>query len=159
MLRHRTPLPRTKVYWERRPAPKSPVSSDEEEFTGWVRGREASTYEERFYRQMVEEKRIETIHFERIFGTVPHHIQLDFLFWVSGQGYAVQLDGFWIHKTATARAQDVMKDVRLVEEFLRYQNIMDVSRVSSKHIETPDDCDIVIQHLLAGRVYRPWETE
>ena len=108
---------------------------------------------------MIVETRIETIHFERFFGMVPHHIQLDFLFWSSGQGYAVQLDGFWIHKTATQRAEDITKDQRLVGDHLRYQNINDVSRVSSKHIETPEDCDIVIKHLLAGRVYRPWETE
>ena len=108
---------------------------------------------------MVNEPRIETIHFERIFGVVPYHINLDFLFWAGDIGYAVQLDGLWIHKTAQARAHDRVQDIRLVEDHLRYMNILDVSRLSSTHIEKPDACTHAIKAILAGRVYRPWDTE
>ena len=158
MLRYKTPRPRSKKNYVKRQVSTTPAYPDEAPFTGWVRGREASTYEERFYRELIKEPRIDTIHFERIFGIVPYHINLDFLFWSGRIGYAVQLDGLFVHKTAQARAHDRRQDVRLIDEHLKYENIMDVSRISSSHIEKPQTTANTLKHLLAGRVFRPWET-
>jgi len=131
-----------------------PAGSEEEAFTGQVQGKKASDIEERFARGLQRDSRVESFRFRMVKGALPGtfgSVELDFYI-RAGAWYPVQLDGDWIHKSASARAQDRMQDEKLWQA-LSYDNPQPISRVRGTLVLTPEAVTRVINQILTGRVF------
>lgn len=119
----------------------------EEGLTGIVQGQDASAYEERFARSMDKNPRVQWYDFVKTYVAPPGIAgskELDFLIG-AGLIYPIQIDGDWIHKGASARAQDEESDNQ-INQILQH-SAQPVRRVRGIELETQEMSDRLVEEL------------
>jgi hypothetical protein len=125
------------------------VSGEGEVLSGFVHGKEASDLEERFARALDKLRYSYSFEYEVLSNTgLPgEENQIDFV--IDHEGvHPVEVDGFFVHKSATQKAKDALRDAVLNESLSRdgWENIV---RVPGSDLESQDDADTVVRELLA----------
>lgn len=150
-------IPRGLSDWEpRRPNPQD--TAVREEFTGIVQGKAASDIEERFARAL--DKKGYDYEFRPVYlggRNIPGSVELDFMVFVGGQQFAVQIDGEFAHKSAEQKANDRAKDGQLTQYL---EGLLDaprpmpfnpdgalVTRIPGDYLETQAEADWVVEGL------------
>ena len=131
-------------------------SDEEPPMTGYVKGRDASDYEERFYRAAVKNPQVRGIQFRRVFGAPFRSLfgaaELDFLIDL-GYLIAVSVDGERFHTSAAAIQRDVQQDFILLR-ILRRWGVQYINHIQGgKHLSTQDLADRAFEQLVSGRKF------
>lgn len=124
--------------------------NDEEALTGYVEGKSASDIEERFARALDNLSTVEGYEFLPVIIAPPNvagSIQLDFLVY-SGGLWPIQIDGDYIHKSAEAKAHDLLQDA-LTDDYFRSQGrgAQPSKRIPGHKLETQSEADSVAREL------------
>ena len=124
------------------------VSGEGEALTGSVQGKEASDLEERFARAL--DKRGYSYNFEypilSAVGVPGEENQIDFV--VQHEGvHPIEVDGFFVHKSASQKAHDKVRDA-ILDDQLANQGWERIVRVPGDNLQTQDDADEVVRELL-----------
>ena len=141
-------ISRTQTVPAARQAPNSPV--DKEVMTGFVMGESASDLEERAYRSTIKLPAVTAIEFQPSFlsgRNMPGEYRLDFLVYVGGVQYPIQIDGEWIHKSAEAREEDRIKDALFDNEMIG-TGALPVRRINETEIPDQEHSDRLFQEIL-----------
>ena len=146
-----------RVQWKKKPKPPQqalrknrpePLGKPDEGLTGVVQGQDASSYEERFARALDKNPRVQWYDFIKTYVAPPGVAgskELDFLVG-AGLIYAFQIDGDWIHKGASARAQDDQSDTEINE--ILQGSAEPVRRIKGHEIETQEAAERLLEELL-----------
>jgi hypothetical protein len=125
------------------------VSGEGERLSGFVHGKEASDLEERFARAL--DKLGYSYYFEyevlSDVGLPGEENQIDFVIEHEGT-HPIEVDGGWVHKSASQKAKDALRDALLNESLSRdgWENIV---RVPGSDLESQDEADAAVRELLA----------
>ena len=130
--------------------PKQPlnrikVTNEGERLTGFVHGKEASELEERFARALDAAQKNYSFEVE-IQGptTVPgQENQIDF---VVDDIYPVEVDGTWIHKSASQKANDALRDA-VLNNYLKKYGWYPIERVTGEKLETQEQADQIVREM------------
>ena len=91
---------------------KEPES--QEGLTGYVRGRKASTLEERFARALDKAGQIDEYWFDVLvrtpFSLPGQENRVDFFVWIGEVLHPIEIDGGFVHKSAEAKNDDLARD-------------------------------------------------
>ena len=146
--------PRIKWKKQARPPQKAWTKNRPEEqpkpdegLTGYVQGQDASALEERFARSMDKNQRIQWYDFQKSYVAPPGvagEKTLDFLVG-AGLIYPIQIDGDWIHKSASARARDRDSDAE-IDQILQGSAQL-VKRIGGHELETQEMSDRLVEEL------------
>ena len=147
MTLYRYPEP-PKQAWRPKLQRVKPQPDTDEPLTGQVQGKDASDLEEMLARAMSRDRRVDWYRFQVHYGGLPNTstaIELDFLV-KAGALYSIQVDGEWIHKSASTREHDRIQDARL-DEILVPQGVRLTQRVKMTGRETQEDVNTIEERL------------
>ena len=134
--------------------PKEPLNriastSESEQLTGMVHGKEASDLEERWAGAMDRANRTFIFEFlmETPFSLPGKDRQIDFVD-TTAQWQPFEIDGKIAHKSGAQKAKDKTRDAILNQE-LRKQGALSIIRIPGDDIQTPEDADRVHREIFA----------
>lgn len=113
-----------------------PVVKEGPALSGVLKGKTASDLEEVFGIALDNNPRVQWWEFRKNYGAPRGQvgaIELDFLV-STGTLYLFQIDGDWIHRTAEARAHDLVQDMRL-NEMMKTKGARPVVRVQGSRLQ------------------------
>ncbi len=130
--------------------PKQPLNrlagaSNEERLTGFVQGKEASDLEERFANALSAaciDYRFE-VEIQGPVGIPGEENQIDFLV---EDIYPVEVDGSFVHKSASQKAHDQLRDA-ILNDFLSDYGWYPIERISGERLETQEAANQVAEEL------------
>ena len=128
-------------------SPEGPLLS------GMVKGKKASDLEEVFARALDKTDSVQWWQFRNHYGAPMGQvgsIELDFLVY-TGTSYPVQIDGDWIHRSAEAKAHDLLQDARL-NAILQPRGAMPVERIPGYKLQdgreaSQDKADRIVEEM------------
>jgi hypothetical protein len=134
------------------PVPKGKKTevSDAEILSGEINGQAASDIEERFYRALRKDPRIDATEFRVpvLHGKGrPGQLEVDFMVYSASEVYAFQVDGEYAHKTATQKQEDAIKDA-LIDEYLSKNGAKPIVRIDGSKLETQEETDKIVKDLI-----------
>jgi len=126
----------------------TPETEAAEILTGYVRGEEASDLEERFAWALDQADLTYLFQYEvyGAFGLPGEEATIDFIVYVGGVAYPVELGSFFVHGHASRIETDRARD-QLLNEFLRTRGFQEIIRVDFDHPEDRDDAQQIVEEL------------
>ena len=131
--------------------PKPPLNrlagtSEDELLTGFVQGKEASDLEERFARALDAEGKSYEFEVEVAPPTaIPgQENQIDF---VVEDIYPIEVDGSFVHKSASQKAHDQIRDA-ILNEYLGKYGWQPIDRIPGNMLETQEQADQIVRERL-----------
>ena len=121
---------------------------EDEGLTGFVQGWPASDIEERFARALNKNKRVDSYQFQVQYyagKNLPGEIRLDFMV-KAGFDYPIMIDGEYAHKSAEAKAHDMVQRQRL-DMILLGTGAMPTQSVDGMLLQTQEEADAVVRRL------------
>ena len=123
------------------------VSGEGERLTGFVHGKEASDLEERFANAL------DKLHYSYMFeyevlsniGVPGEENQIDFVVY-SGGTWPVEVDGGFVHASASRKAKDKLRDAILNEQLGR-EGWEPIVRIPGSDLESQEEADNVVREM------------
>jgi len=123
------------------------VTAEAENLAGVVNGQEASEIEERFAKAL-RGKGLD-FSFQVVLPTgyqIPGQLNtIDFVIY-EGVGYPVEIDGDWVHKNASQRDRDLIRDA-IINAQMTPRGWMPIMRVPGYKLETQEDADKTVEEM------------
>ena len=130
--------------------PKMPLNriagtSEDERLTGFVQGKEASDLEERFARSLDKLDKKYVFEYEVLapVGIPGQENQIDF---VVEETRPIEVDGNFVHKSGSAKAEDQIRDA-ILNDFLSQYGWEPIMRISGDRLEDQQHADAVVGEL------------
>lgn len=136
----------------RKPEPFGQITRDipGENLSGYINGDKASDIEERFYRALSKDDRVQSVEFRMPVisaRNLPGQLEIDFVVTVGPTIIPIQIDGEYAHKGESKKADDARKDA-LVNEFLRPYGAWPVKRIDGELLKDQDMADKIVRELI-----------
>ncbi len=143
------PRPREEVWGRYR---MSEPATDEG-LTGIVKGRKASSLEERFARALRKAPHVDDWWFDVFVETqfqIPGQFnRVDFFVWIGGVMHPIEIDGGWVHKSAEQKNHDLERDAVLdVVLKQRYSPVVPIERIPGYKCETQESADQIVREMM-----------
>jgi hypothetical protein len=129
---------------------KAMAIKEDESLSGYINGQKASDIEERFYRALSKDKRVDSAQFKYPVispRNMPGMLEIDFVVTSAGLVYAFQVDGGIAHKGIGKKMDDSRKDV-LVNSYMRKYNSFPVKRISGDLLSTQEQANQIVKELI-----------
>jgi len=127
------------------PLNRMKVSGEGELLTGFVHGKEASDLEERFAKSLDKLGKKYIFEYEVLgpVGIPGQENQIDF---VVEDTRPIEVDGNWVHKSGSAKAEDQIRDA-ILNDFLSQYGWEPIMRISGDQLEDQQQADTVAGEL------------
>ena len=138
---------RRKVQFVEEAIPKPEEEGEEEDLTGYVNAKIASSHEERFARSLRKYNLLFT--FRKLIYTpfqIPgQNYEIDFIVF-EGKPQPIEIDDEWIHKSRDEQDQDALRDT-LINDIIMKLGYQPIIRIKVDMTWTQEDFDELIKEL------------
>jgi len=143
--------PRAKIEVWSKYRPEEPKT--DEGLTGYVRGRKASSLEERFARALDKVGNINRYWFDvevRTPFTLPgQENKVDFFVWIGEVLHPIEIDGGFVHKSAEAKSDDLKRDAILNPIIAKtWPPALPIERIPGFYAEDQYTIDRIVREMI-----------
>jgi hypothetical protein len=124
-----------------------------EGLTGFIRGRRASSLEERFARALDKAGQIDEYWFDvlvRTPFTLPgQENRVDFFVWIGRVLHPIEIDGGFVHKSAEAKSDDLKRDAILNPIIAKeWPPALPIERIPGFYAEDQQTIDRIVREMM-----------